>query len=186
MSLFSTELPTTDSGTWLTLLITFWHDQHRKHCFHRHSLTIPTLLHVYPLPQEPNYSCPAIGQVLLMCLPAITKQACSFSRWLHSNSYTCYNIVTRAHELYEYYMGFVILGRFSPSILLSLANSHSTSSSIFIYNPITDHIYTSLHTEALLHNQLKKNGFVYNIHMFSKWFRNHSVSSLYSNSSGVT
>jgi hypothetical protein len=67
-------LPTINSGTRLTLLITFRHEPHRKLCFHCYSPKIPR-----PLQREPVYRSVAKGWpgVLLTSLRAVTKQ-CMF------------------------------------------------------------------------------------------------------------
>jgi hypothetical protein len=44
-----------NSGTRLTLLISFRHEPHREHRFHCYSVTIPRPLHAYSLPREPFY-----------------------------------------------------------------------------------------------------------------------------------
>jgi hypothetical protein len=49
------QLPTSNSGTRLTLLITFRQEPHRKQLFHYYSPTVPRPLHVYTLPREPVY-----------------------------------------------------------------------------------------------------------------------------------
>jgi hypothetical protein len=56
----------------LPLLITFRHEPHRKHIFYCYSAKIRRL----PLPRELVYRAVAlaIAPVLLLCLPAVTKQ----------------------------------------------------------------------------------------------------------------
>jgi hypothetical protein len=50
---------TINSGTRLTLLITVWHEPHRKHHFHFYSLTILRPLRAYPLQREGVYQAVA-------------------------------------------------------------------------------------------------------------------------------
>jgi hypothetical protein len=79
----SNALPTLNSGTRPTLLITLRHEPHRKHCFHCYSPTIPRPLNAYPLPRNrlPS-SCLAIARVLLACLPVVAKQRLLFTESL--------------------------------------------------------------------------------------------------------
>jgi hypothetical protein len=66
-----------------------------------HSAGLRSLLHSFSVDTTENtarqpsivimYGCLAIAGILLTCLPAFTKQKCSFPRSLHSNGTTCYS-----------------------------------------------------------------------------------------------